>query len=175
MASGGKAEHEGLSRFELKTVHLGSKNVSKEVASTGFETRYPPISLAVAKGGSHGFLLTKGELAVFDLSDQEHPKFVAKQDLPVLSKDAAPGYGNLVLLAGGSAAAVLDEPNNRVLLIDLSVPSSPAVSGAFPTGPPAAASYSIAIAADPRNVDALWVLTGLNTQQVRQRVIRYVV
>ncbi|OGW39672.1 MAG: hypothetical protein A2X58_14695 [Nitrospirae bacterium GWC2_56_14] len=170
VASGGKAEPEGLSRFELKTVHLGSKNVSKEVASTGFETRYPPISFAVAKGGSHGFLLTKGELAVFDLSDQERPKFVARQVLPVLSKDAAPGYGSLVLLAGGSAAVVLDEPNNRVLLIDLSVPSSPAVSGAFPTGPPAAASYSIAIAADPRNVDALWVLTGLNTQQVRQRL-----
>jgi hypothetical protein len=64
---------------------------------------------------------------------------------------------------------VLDEPNNRVLLIDLSVPFAPAVSGAFPTGPPASASYSIAIAADPHNADALWILTGLNTQQVRQR------
>jgi hypothetical protein len=170
VASGGKVEREGFSRSELKTVHLDSKNGVKEAAPLGFETKYPPNTLAVVQGGFYGFLLTSGELVVFDLSDQERPKFVYRQDLPVLTGNSAPAYRGLVLLAGGSAAAVLDEPNNRVLLVDLSIPSAPAIAGAFPVGPPAPTSYSHAIAADQGSADVFWILTGLNAQQVRQRI-----
>ncbi len=169
-ASSDKPKAGDLSFFELKTVHLGAKGGPKEVSTMDFQAKYEPVSLAIVPGGKYGFLLTSSELIVFDLSESDHPKVVGRQELPQLSKDAAPIYSNIVLLGDGTKGAVLEERSNQVYLLDLSKSATPAILGAFPVGPAQKSSYTIGLVADRKNSNALWVLTGLNAYQVRQRL-----
>lgn len=156
-------------RGALKTFHVGARGSQREVSSVEFKAKHEPVALVLSSGGSHAFLLTRAELIVFDLSDPRQPRFTAKHDLAPPSSGTAPAFRNLVLV-GGNKAALLEEERNLVRLIDLSLPSAPVVIGDFAIGAPAGKSYSVALAADPGDPNALLVLTGVNGQQLRQRL-----
>ena len=154
----------------LKTFHIGAKDGPREISSVEFEARHEPVSLVLSAVGSHAFLLTRGELIVFDLSVPQEPRFIARQDLTPSSSGKAPAFRDLVLIDAGNKAAMLEEESNLVRLIDVSKPSAPAVIGDFAIGAPVASSYTIGLAADPRDPNKLLVLTGVNGQQLRQRL-----
>ncbi|HAD03348.1 MAG: hypothetical protein A2005_12600 [Desulfuromonadales bacterium GWC2_61_20] len=164
-ARGNKPKHEGLSWYEFKAVHLGAKNGPQEISSLAFKAKHLPVSLAVSGDGAFGFLVTSGELLVFDLSPAEGPKFVARQNLPAPAKEIEPGYRDLVLLGNGSQGAILDETGGQVLLIDFSRPTAPSVVAAFPVVP-GAKSQPVGLAADRSDANMLWILTGINAHQV---------
>ncbi len=157
---------EGLSRFELKTVHLGGKYGPTTVSSINVEAKFEPVSLATTD--VHLFLLTNAEVLVFDLSDQENPKFLSRQELPLLSKDIS--FRDLVFLGDGTKAAVLEQASNQIFLVDFSKPAAPAILYGFPVVPATNGSCSIALEPDRSDPNSFWLLAGLNTQQLRKRL-----
>jgi hypothetical protein len=162
---GGKPRHAAL-----KTIHLGAKGGPREVSSVPFEAHHAPVSLILSAKGSHAFLLTRGELMVFDLSVPEQPRFMTRQVLTPPASAEAPAFSSLVLIGSGDKVAMLDEERNLVRVFDLSQPAAPTALGDFAVGSPALNSYSVSLAADPVNQDGLLVLTGVNRQQLRQRL-----
>jgi hypothetical protein len=164
-ATAHSTKQEGPSPYQLKTVHLGAKGGPREVFSTGYQAKADAVSLVPT--ASHLFMLTGSELVVFSLADPTQPKFVAQQGLPLPTKHAT--YRDLILLGDGSKAAVLEQENNQVYLIDLAKPAAPGVAGPFAVVPAAESSYSIGLAPDRGNANAFWLLTGVNTQQLRER------
>lgn len=164
-ARSGKPGQDDLVSFELKVVHLGAAGGPKEIFSAGFEARSAPVSLVVAPDGAHAYVITGGELIVFDLAQPLQPKFMVRQALPPSSGEKKAVYQDLVLLRGGSTAAVLDEPNNRIVLIDLARPEAPAMLDAAAQA--AGGPHAVGILADGADPNLLWVLTGLNAHQIR--------
>lgn len=158
-------KQEGPSPYQLKTVHLGAKGGPRQVFSTGFQAKDDAVSLVPT--ASHLFMLTGSELVVFSLAHPVQPKLIAHKALPLPSKHAT--YRDLVLLGDRSKAVVLEEENNQVYLIDLANPAAPTVAGPFAVIPAAKSSYSIGLAPDRGNAKAFWLLTGVNTQQLRER------
>jgi len=155
----------GHSGNELKTVHLGANGGPKEVFSIGYQAKDDAVSLVPT--ASNLFMLTGSELIVFSLADPVRPKFIAHQALPLPSKHAT--YRDLILLGDGSKAVALEQENNQVYVIDLANPAAPSVAGPFAVIPAAETSYSVGLAPDRRNSNAFWLLTGVNTQQLRER------
>lgn len=155
----------GHSSNELKTIHLGAKGGPREAYSMGYEAKDDAVSLVAT--ATHLFVLTGSELVVFSLADPTRPKLIIRQGLPLPSKHAA--YRDLILLGDGTKAAVLEQENNQLYLINLADPVAPGVSGPFSVVPPSASSYSIGLAPDRRDANTLWLLTGVNTQQLRER------
>lgn len=154
----------GHSSNELKAVHLGAKGGPKEVFSVGYEAKDAVSLVATA---SHLFLLTSNELVVFSLAEPAQPKFLARQGLPLPSKHAT--YRDLILLGDGTRAVILEQENNHLYLINLADPAKPEVTGPFAVIPAASSSYSIGLAPDRGNANSFWLLTGVNTQQLRER------
>ncbi|HAS53332.1 MAG TPA: hypothetical protein DCS42_03955 [Nitrospiraceae bacterium] len=149
----------------MKTVHLGAKGGPRQVFSTGYEAKNAAVSLVPT--ASHLFMLTDSELVIFSLADSVQPKLIAHKSLPLPSKHAT--YRDLILLGDGSKAVVLEQENNQVYLIDLADPAAPTVAGPFAVIPAAGSSYSVGLAPDRGNAKAFWLLTGVNTQQLRER------
>lgn len=167
-AKSNRPAQKGRASFDLKVLHLGAKGGAKEIAASGFDAASPPVSLAVAPDGAHAYLAAGGEVVVFDLADPEHPRPAGRLELPAAEGGTKAGYEDLVLLSRGGMAAVLDEPNNRIVLLDLSRPEAPALSAvvAMEQG----AARAVGLLADVDDPGLLWVLTGLNAHQVGHRI-----
>ena len=155
----------GHSGNELQTVHLGAKDGPKAVFSTGYDAKDDAVSLVPTT--SHLFMLTGSELIVFSLADPVQPKLISHQALPLPSKHAT--YRDLTLLGDGSKAVVLEQETNQLYLIYLANPAAPSVTGPFAVLPVAESSYAVGLAPDRGNPNAFWLLTGVNTQQLRER------
>lgn len=158
-------KQEGPSPYQLQTMHLGAKGGPREVSTTGYQAKDKAVSLVPT--ASHLFMLTASEVVVFSLADPARPKLIAHQDLPLPTKHAT--YRDLILLGDGTKAVVLEQENNQVYLIDLANPAVPGVTGPFAVVPAAQSSYSVGLAPDRGNPNAFWLLTGVNTQQLRER------
>ncbi|MCE9687663.1 hypothetical protein LZP73_15855 [Shewanella sp. AS16] len=146
-------------KVSLQTIHLAAAGMPAVIDETEIALSSQPTSVSMDDKGRL-VLLGARDLVFIDVSEETHPKIMAKLALPATSGKEL--YMDALFLNQGKHLALMETTQNRLLIYDIADLARPALVAQQRVYPKADMPLLVDILADPAQSNRFWVLAGAN-------------